>query len=733
VVFAVEGMRCAACARSIERALRAVSGVEQVNVNVATARAAVDWDRERAPLSEVLGAVRGAGFTPVPLGGEAAADAQRAERRALLKRAGLAGLGMMQTMMMVDGLYAPGAHGIDAHIALYLKAAGMLIATPVFLYCGAPFLRGAWHDLRRRALGMDVPVALALLLAYGASVVNTLRGAGETYFDSVTMFIFFLLTGRFIEMSVRHRSLGSAEALARSLPATVMRKRPDGSTERVPAQSIVCGDRLVIPRGAVVPVDAELASATATVDESLITGESAATVKECGARLLGGSVNAGQPIEVAACAVVADSTLATIVALLERARSQRPAAARAADRIASSFVLVTLLLAATVAALWLWHDATRAFAAALAVLVVTCPCALSLALPAATAAATARLARCGVLVAHPDALERLAQVDTVVIDKTGTLTARGARAEVQALQLGLPNATALAIAAALERACDHPLAAAFAPFADPRVTATQPQEFPGQGVEGTIDGVRWRLGRPEFVAELGRTAHDGARAVGEAGSAICLGTAAGIAGQFRITQMLRAGARETVQALHELGIEVIVASGDHEQAVQATVRSLGVAAGLGRLDPAQKLAFVEARQAQGARVLMVGDGINDGPVLAAAHVSCAIGEGSAIAHAASDLLLLNPSLDALVEALRTARRAAAIVRQNLMWAFVYNVTAVPLAALALVPPWAAALGMSVSSLVVVLNAARLARTVHARRPHRGARGTAVLEAPGVAP
>jgi len=739
VMFAVEGMRCAACARAVERAVRRVSGVRQVGVNVATGRALVDWECERTPLRTILAAVSAAGFTPVPLAGEASASAQRAERRTLLKRVGIAGLGMMQTMMIVDGLYAPGAHGIDAHIELYLRVAGMLVATPVFLYCGAPFLRGAWRDLRRRALGMDVPVALALLLAYGASVINTLRGGGETYFDSVTMFIFFLLAGRFIEMSVRHRSLDSAEALARSQPATVTRVRVDGSSERVAVQSIARGDRLLIPRGAVVPVDAELASDAAVVDESLVTGESAATHKHRGARLLGGSVNSGQPIEIVAVAPAADSTLSSIVALLERARLQRPAAVRAADRIASWFVLATLLLAAGVALVWAAHDPTRAFAAALAVLVVTCPCALSLAQPAATAAGTTHLARCGILVARADALERLAQVDAVVIDKTGTLTTRSTRAEVHALLEGFAEAKVLAIAAALERACDHPLAAAFAEFADSSIAAASPQEFPGRGVQGTIGGTRWRLGRLEFVAELATRGAAKPEPLGSAapgdrmGGALYLGTAAGIIAQFGIDQTLRAGTREGVRELKLLGIDVVVASGDEEDAVQAVARTLGIAAGPARLDPTQKLAFVQARQAAGARVLMVGDGINDGPVLAAAHVSCAMGDGSAIAHAASDLLLLNPSLTAVAEAIRTARLATRITRQNLAWALLYNLTAVPLAALAWVPPWMAALGMSMSSLIVVLNAARLARSPRGAAAAAWAAPAGMVEARSIAP
>ncbi len=343
-------------------------------------------------------------------------------------------------------------------IAQYLKVAGMLIATPVLVYSGAPFFRGAWRDLRGGALGMDVPVALALALAYTASVVNTLRGTGEIYFDSVTMFIFFLLAGRFMEMTVRQQSLSATEALARSLPATVARIRPDGTIERVAPQLLMPGDRLSIPKGAVVPVDATLADEDALLDESLLTGESVAVAKRAGESLLGGSVNAGHPIRIIARNRASESMLANIVALLERTQAERPRIARAADRVASWFVFLTLALAVGVAVFWFFVEPTRAMPAALAVLVVTCPCALSLATPAAIAAATARLARIGLLVTRPDALERLASVDVVVADKTGTVTRGIPTVKVTGVRGGHSRREALGIAAALERTSEHPIA-----------------------------------------------------------------------------------------------------------------------------------------------------------------------------------------------------------------------------------------------------------------------------------
>jgi len=709
-------MRCANCSRAVTRAVDSLPGVERVSVNVATGRAAVDWHPGTVPLKKILDAVTRAGFKPLPLGGETAASAQRAEHRLALKRIGLAGLGMMQTMMFVYCIYAAGSHGIDPAIAQYLKLAGLLIATPVLVYCGSPFFTGALRDIRRGALGMDVPVALALTIAYTASVINTLRGAGEIYFDSVTMFIFFLLAGRFVEMTVRQRNLSATEALARSLPSTVARIAADGTAERISPELIRPGDLLSIPKGAVIPVDCRLVEGDTVVDESLLTGESTAITKRTGESLLGGAINVGRPMRVIATTRTSESMLASLVGLLERTQAARPSITQAADRVASWFVVLTVSLALAAALFWLFAEPTRALPAALAVLVVTCPCALSLATPAAIAAATARLARLGLLVTRPDALERLALVDVMVIDKTGTLTAGAPVVEVTDIKGEYSRDALLQIAAALESVSDHPVAVAFRPHANTNVTAGSLQEFPGKGMEGRINGTGWRLGTHQFVTELANS-HAGASPATVAGAAdtgIFLGTPQGLAATFSLTDGLRPDAALAVEQLRGLGLQVAIASGDEQARVDAAARQLHIQDALGRLTPQQKLALVQQRQAAGSNILMVGDGINDGPVLAAASVSCAMARGSAIAQAAADLLLLNDSLTTLAEAIRTARQMRAAIRQNLAWALAYNLAAVPLAAMGWIAPWVAAIGMSMSSLLVVLNAARLARPRGAR-------------------
>lgn len=702
VIFNAEGIRCANCARSIRSALSALEGVQTVDVNVVNGRVSVGWDAKVASLGRILATVSALGFRPVPLVGEAAAQERRLEQRRSLKRIGLAGLVSMQVMMYAGGLYSGAFMGIDPWLADVLKWSCLVITVPVLLYSGAPILRGALQDLRRRTLGMDVTVSLALVLAFAASVFNTLRGQGEVYFDSVTMFIFFLLLGRHVEMKGRHQAASVTDALARALPATVTRVVAGGpSTEKIPLRDVRVGDRLRVGTGDVIPVDGSVAAGVAIVDESLVTGESAPQQRASGESLLGGSINVGATIAMDATREPSASTLHSLVRLLERAQAERPRLGLAAERMASWFVVRILLLTVAVGLIWQWVDPSRAFPAVLAVLVATCPCALSLATPVAIAAATSRLARLGVLVTHSDAVEGLAQVDTVMLDKTGTLTTGTPRVLETRTREGLPPAEALAIAAALEHTSRHPVAQAFREHARPGTDCPDAREVAGQGVEGSVGGRVWRLGRAGFA--LGQPAES----VLGVSDGVVLADGSGAAAAFVVSDELRTDARETVDGLRALGLAVTLASGDRREAVAHVAHRLDIPDAAPRLRPEDKLARLRDLQSGGRKVLMIGDGINDGPVLAAADVSMAMGHGSSIAHAAGDLLLLRDSLVSLPESVRVARRTLQIVRQNMRWAVAYNLAAVPLAALGLMPPWVAAIGMSLSSLLVVLNARRI--------------------------
>ena len=512
-------------------------------------------------------------------------------------------------------------------------------------------------------------------------------------------------------MHARHRAGSVSEALARLLPQSALRLC-NGRTQEVAVAEIEPGDMIQVPAGSVIPADGIMVGGTASIDESMLTGEAAAVTRGAGERVLGGSLNLSQPLTFRVTEVGAATVLSSIVRLLERAQAERPRIARLADRAASHFIAWILLAAVAVALSWAWFDPVRAFPAVLAILVVTCPCALSLATPTALAAATGRLARLGLLVTRADAIETLAQVRCCALDKTGTLTAGSPRIlRVHLLGMaGEPECRAMA--AALEAASEHPLARAFVDPSLPVLSTSALRVVPGRGIEGVIAGRPCRVGEFDYVCEL---AGDGG-APDVPRTAVYLGARDGMLAAFELDDALRPQAAASVTALKDLDVDVLMVSGDHRETVGRVARAVGIEHWHARLTPEGKVNTLQALMRERGAVLMVGDGINDAPVLGAAAVSVAMGSGSALAQANADLVLANESLPALAAGIAHARRTRAIIRQNLAWAAVYNAVAIPIAALGWVPPWAAAIGMSLSSVVVVLNAARLARpAVHSRK------------------
>ena len=715
-LFTAEGIHCAGCARSIQKGIASLPGIDNVSVNVVARRVSVDFRSDRTSFPQILQAVTDLGFRPVPIAGAGAAAAARAERKRALKRIGVAALGSMQMMMYAVGLYAGVFSGIDPGIEQMLKWSCLAITTPVLFYSGAPILAGAWREWRLGALGMDTSIALALVLAYLASVVNTVRGSGTVYFDAVSMFILFVLAARYLELAARHRSCAASEALASSLPQSAQRLRADGQVERIALEQILTGDLLRVAVGQAIPVDGIIREGATRIDEALLTGESAAQRRAIGDPVLGGSINLGAAILIESTRLPQDSTVNTIVRLLERASETRPRVSRVADLLARRFVLAVLLLTAIVGIGWALVEPSRAFEAMLATLAVTCPCALSLAMPAALAATMESLSTHGVLVTRADALESLSRIDTVALDKTGTLTVGSPQLTATQLYDGRCSAEqARALAAALERASAHPLAAAFAPFAQAEVQAADFTETAGRGLQARIDGELWRIGSLEYLREIAGSGSlpapepqptAAAGGTSDEGTRVYLGSERGLHASFCIADTLRPGAERAVCELRELGLSVCLLSGDRAAVVDETAARLGITSHAAGLSPTGKLDRLRGLQQGGHRVLMIGDGINDGPVLAAADVSLAMGSGAAVAQAAADLVLLRPELSAVAEAVRAARRCAKIIRQNLAWALIYNGAAVPLAAFGFVSPWIAALGMSASSLLVVLNAQR---------------------------
>lgn len=712
LLIGVENIHCAACAWLIERLLKPLPGVDEVEVNAATATLRAVWDPQRTPLSNLFTRLDQAGYVPQPQSQQS--DGRQRERRAALKRLGVAGLGMMQVMMYAVALYAGAFQGIDAGIERLLRYVSLVIATPVVLYSGFSFFRGAWRDIKAMRPGMDVPVALAIGAAFSASVVNTLRGTGDVYFDSATMFVFFLSVARYLEMHARHRSQSVADGIAGALPDLAERviespaAQSDTHSEWVTPAELNAGDRVRLAGGDAVPADGRIVHGSASVSEALLSGESAPLSRSAGDTLRAGSTLLSGQCEIEVSAVGGETLLAQIGRLLSRARSQRPPVAALADRIARWFVAGVLVIAALVAIIWLQRDPGRSFEIVLATLVVTCPCALSLATPAALAAATAGLARQGILIVSGDAMESLARVTTLVADKTGTLTDATPRLSATQVIGDVPQSRCHELAAGLERGSRHPLARAFESHAaanPDRPPATEP----GAGVEGVFNNQRWRLGRPDWVGELAEKSGDANEPDSEQcqGTWLALGNQQGVQCWFLVSSNLRPQAMASLDALRGMGLSLEIASGDAPRAVRRVAHSLGIDHYQSRMSPEAKFERLRELQASGHSVAMVGDGINDAPVLGGADVAIAVGGAAALARSGADVVLLGRSLAPLAWCIRHGRKARRVIRQNLLWALLYNLVAVPLAAAGMIAPWMAAAGMSLSSLLVVANAIRL--------------------------
>ena len=697
----VGGVYCAACSWLIESTLMRLPGVAAAELNPVTHRLRVRWRLADSSFSDILGALASLGYEPQPLTGDTEARPELMEQRMALKRLLVASLGMMQVMMFAVGLYAGDFQGIDAEMRRFLRVVSLVVTTPVVLYAARPFFAGAWRGLRARKPGMDLPVSIAVGTAFIASVYATLTDGPSVWFDSVTMFVFFLTLGRFLEMRARHRSIDRTVALSSLLPNTATRITPGGNAV-VPVSQLLAGDRVIIRAGDAIPADGVVVSGRSSVDEALLTGEAAPQRKAVGDSVAAGSVNLDRLLEIQVTRTGSDTTLGTISRLSERARYARPAFVTLADRVASYLVVALLAIATVVATAWYLVAPERAFEVTLSVLVVTCPCALALATPAAFAAAGSRLSQLRLLVTNGNAIESLSHADCFMFDKTGTLT-RGAPeiAAVVVLDENYTEYDCRLIAAALETASSHPLAKAFK--LDDILPPVEEQHVEvGQGVGGMIDGRRWRLGNAAFVG--GGTASDDGAA-----TQVFLGVDGDPVAWFEVEDTLRPDAAATLQALKARSLRLALLSGDRTAAVEALARTLDIEEFHAGCSPQQKLAIIEAVQSKGERVVMVGDGINDAPVLAGADTSIAPAHGATLAQTSADVIMLGDSLAPLTTAVTMSAQTMRIVRQNLAWAIVYNTLALPLAALGYVPPWLAAIGMSASSLIVVLNALRLSR------------------------
>ena len=711
IYLLLEGIRCAACAWLVETYVRRLAGVVEFDINFATRRARLVWAVSQISLSSVLRAVVEIGYRAYPYDAQRREALARREGRKLLTRTAVALLAMMQVMMFSVPGYVS-SDGVEPDYQRLLDWASLVLTLPVVLYCAMPFFSGALRDLRIRRLGMDVPVALGVGAAFVASAWATVAGSGAVYFDSATMFIALLLVARYVEFRARERAGAAIEALARERPHTAERFAnypASDRTECVAASRLTPGDVVQVSTGASIPADGEVLAGCSSVEEALLNGESWPRAKAPGCTVLAGSVNRESPLIVRVTAAGDSTAAAALSRLVARAAEARPRAARIADRAAAWFVAALLIFAAGAALAWWAIDPSRVLIVTFAVLVVSCPCALSLATPAALASAAGALGRRGILAVRPDALEALSRVTHLVIDKTGTLTSGAIRLMAVEATGSLDRDRALAIAAALERGSAHPIATAVRNAGGRAMSAGEVVAIQGQGVEGVVEGRRYRFGRPAWVGAL----HDAplpVDAVADA-TAICvaLGDSSGWLARFSFGEALREGAIELVAAARNTGIAVSLVSGDRLPVVEHAAQLAGIAQGVSDATPEVKRAFIAERQREGHVVAMIGDGINDAPSLAQADVSLALADASALTQWTADIVVVSEDLRDVGRALDGARRTFRVIRQNVAWALVYNLIAIPLAAAGYVHPLAAAVGMSVSSILVVANASRLAR------------------------
>jgi len=704
----VGGMYCAACSWLIETTMARVTGMVSADINPVTHRLRVSWNIDDIGLGGILATLANLGYDPQPLAPESAARPELLEQRAALKRLLVASLGMMQVMMFAVGLYAGDFQGMEPNMQLFLRWVSFAVTTPVVLYAARPFFRSAWRGVMARAPGMDLPVSIAVAAAYFGSTYMTITGGQTTWFDSVVMFVFFLTLGRFLEMRARHRSIDRSTALSNVLPNTVTRCGEDGQTT-IPSSQLVAGDVVLVRPGESIAADGILVDGETAVDEALLTGEATPKSKSIGDPALAGSINLDSMIQLRVEATGSDTTLGTISRMSERARYARPTYVQIADRIASYIVVAILIVAAAVGTFWYITAPDRAFVVTLSVLVVTCPCALALATPAAFAAAGTRLAQLRLLVTNGNAIEVLARSTRILFDKTGTVT-RGTPVieEIEVLDDKFDEKQCLRIAAALETVSTHPIASAFR-ASENDVTIHDQSVAVGNGVSGTIDNQVWRLGRASFAGAARAATVAAEAAPTNSATGVYLGVEGRLVARFSISDELREDAADTISHLAGLGLQVGLISGDGEAAVQHTAGKLGIADYHANCSPEDKLEIIRTAQQNGETVIMVGDGINDAPVLAGADASIAPAHGALLAQTNADIVLVGDALQPLLLGILLAKQTIRVVKQNLSWAIVYNAAALPLAALGYVPPWAAAIGMSASSLIVVLNALRINR------------------------
>ncbi|MFN3910534.1 heavy metal translocating P-type ATPase [Hyphomonas sp.] len=690
--LSVRGAKCGGCMSKIEGALNKLPGIDTARLNLSSGRLDVSWTGDLAPrqISETVSAL---GYGVAPLDTGKGNDANRKDEQSLLLAMGVAGFATANIMLLSVSVW--GGHGEMGEATRQgLHALSGLIALPTLLFSGRPFFRSAWNVLKHARTNMDVPISLALILAFGVSVAETVSGGEHAYFDAACMLLFFLLIGRFLDARVRRRAYSAARDLAALSNRTVTRLGADGSPAPARAEDVRPGDRILLAPGERAVVDMVIEEGTSEVDESLVSGESLPRCAAPGSQMLAGAINLTHPLTGRATAAAADSLLSDIGRMLEAGEQKRSTYRRIADRAVTLYVpFVHSAALLTFLGWWLSGTGLReSILIAVSTLIITCPCALALAAPVVQVVAAGRLFRSGIFLRSGDALERIAACDHIVFDKTGTLTLGTPRLSSTDL-----SPSVIADAARLARASRHPLSRALTAIAGPGPVASNVKEYPGLGLEADLDGAPCRLGSAEWT---------GATASGHTGASLFFARGAETPVELRFEDDIQPDAISSIAQLQKLGLTFEIVSGDHASAVEETARRLGLDHWTAAASPQAKVARLRQLEAEGRRVLMVGDGLNDAGALALSHASAAPGGALDISQSASDAVYSN-GLASLPVLVRTARGAKSAMLQNFGFAAAYNLVAVPIAVMGFATPLVAAIAMSTSSTVVCLNALRL--------------------------
>lgn len=705
----LEGITCAACVWLNERHLKQLKGVQQVSINYTSHRARISWDDSQIKLSDILIEIRKLGYHAHPFSARQQEALRLKQRKADFRRLAVAGLSAGQVMMIAVALYAGPAQGLEFATAQLLRWFSLVLSVPAMFYAAWPFYQAAWRGIKTGRLGMDVPISLGLITGFAGSIWATYQGVGEVYYDTLTMLIFFLLATRFLERNAREKSIESAENLLRLVPAVASRLNAEQQLELIPLMELKPGDLIMAKPGETIAADGVVQQGESSADESLLTGESRPLVKTAGSTVYAGSINYESPLTIRVSAVGEHTVIASISRLLDRAQAEKPRLTELADRIAAYFTYALLLAVMMTGWVWMQIDPSRVLEIVLTILVVSCPCALSLAAPAAFAAAGSHLVKRGVLLTRGHALEALAKVTHVVFDKTGTLTEGRPVLQRIVAFTAMNEAECLKIAASLEQHSEHPYAKSFSEALKGNKEALYPLKDagnrPGQGVTGLLNGTQYYLGNLKLNAALQHV--PSVAEIVESATIVWLSDDRQYLAAFVMADTLRPHARALVKALQDKSLVVSILSGDTESTVGDYARRLDISSWQASASPEQKLEAIEQLQQRGEVIAMVGDGINDAPVLAKAQVSIAMGSGTQMARASGDIVLLGEQLLEIDHAIETSRFTRNVIRQNFAWALGYNLVALPFAATGMIAPWMAAIGMSVSSLIVVLNALRL--------------------------